>query len=220
MQLASRLLDFVKKPDVQVEAVDANQELRSVEALVKYGVGPTIRVVFALGESIPKCRMNPFQFHAAILDLVSNARDAMPDGGEIHISTAACDISPDSRTTSGRYVRVRVQDEGLGMSAEVRQKIFEPLFTTKGESGTGLGLPHVKASMHRLGGNVKVSSASGCGTTVDLLFPVAGETSASCEAFAHQATPRSHEPLGIRPMITRSPDSAQPRTHEERPPEP
>jgi signal transduction histidine kinase len=140
---------------------------------LKYSVGYGIRIVFELSSDIPKCLIDPPQFNAAILNLVINARDAMPHGGEIRINTAhrkVHEASLDLPIPAG-YVQVRVIDNGLGMSAEVIRNLFQPFFTTKGEGGTGLGLPQVHALVHQTGGRVSVSSELGHGTTVDLLFP-------------------------------------------------
>jgi signal transduction histidine kinase len=202
IQLASRLLNVAKEPHVRLEAVDPNQVLRSIEPLLKYCVRPELRVVFDFGEGIPKCRMNPLQFHAAIFNLVGNARDAMPRGGEIRISTSTCVIAPDGPKSlaPGRYVRVRIRDDGIGMSEDLRRRIFEARFTTKGENGAGLGLPQVEASMRRLGGAIKLTSKLGRGTTVDLLFPIAEQRVAL----------RGHEASHSATMV-RKQDSADPK---------
>ena len=126
----------------------------------------------ALSPDVPSCRIDPPQFNAAILNLVINARDAMPEGGEVRISTAS--IAAERSTLDAapvNYVRVRVEDNGSGMPDEVLQKVFQPFFTTKGERGTGLGLAQVGAFVHDAGGHVRVVSDPGQGTTVDLFFP-------------------------------------------------
>jgi signal transduction histidine kinase len=173
LRLTSRLLSFAKQRELEPQPVDANVLLKSLELFLKYGVGYGIRIGFELTSDIPKCLIDPPQFNAAILNLVINARDAMPHGGEIRISTAhrkVYEASLDLPFPAG-YVQVRVIDNGLGMSAEVIRNLFQPFFTTKGENGTGLGLPQVHALMHQAGGRVAVSSELGHGTTVDLLFP-------------------------------------------------
>ncbi len=147
----------------------------NLELFLRYGAGPGIRIVLELASDIPKCLIDPSQFDAAVINLAINARDAMPNGGEIQISTERW---PVETTTSGSavpgtYVRVRVKDSGQGMPAEVVRKVFDPFFTTKGEKGTGLGLPQVYAFMRRIGGYVDVISEQGIGTTFDLLFPSA-----------------------------------------------
>jgi signal transduction histidine kinase len=97
----------------------------------------------------------------------------MPKGGEVRISTERCEArtAAPGLSAPGVYVRVRVKDSGQGMPAEVLQNIFDPLFTTKGEKGTGLGVPQVCAFMRQIGGHIEVTSEPGIGTTFDLLFP-------------------------------------------------
>ena len=173
LRLTSRLLSFAKQRELEPQPVDANVLLKSLELFLKYSAGCGIRIVFELASDIPKCLIDPSQFSAAILNLVINARDAMPHGGEILISTAhrkVHEASLDLPVPAG-YVQVRVIDNGLGMSAEVTRNLFQPFFTTKGEGGTGLGLLQVHALVHQSGGRVSVSSELEHGTTVDLLFP-------------------------------------------------
>jgi len=176
VKLTSRLLTFATHHEMDVQAGDANVCLANLQLLLKYGAGSGVRVVLDLAPDIPRCLIAPSQFSAAILNLVVNARDAMPNGGDVKISTArwtegatiADSLAP------GAYVLVRVNDNGDGMSPDVMQKVFDPFFTTKGERGTGLGLPQVCAFMQRIGGDVRVASERGAGTTVDLLLPIAG----------------------------------------------
>ena len=172
LKLTSRLLAFAKQQELEPRAENANALLRNLEMFLHYGAGPGIRIRFDLAPDLPKCLIDPPQFNAAILNLVVNARDAMPGGGVIEIGTGIVAAGvPDPAAAPGPRVRVRVKDQGDGMSAEVVQRIFDPYFTTKGETGTGLGLPQVCAFMSRVGGRVRVASQVGGGTTFDLLFP-------------------------------------------------
>jgi signal transduction histidine kinase len=172
-RLTSQLLHFAKQQEIEMQLVDPNETLRNLDLFLKYGAGLGVRIVFDLADDIPRCLIDPPQFSAAILNLVFNARDAMPHGGQIRISTARCPVD-DARSdisVPSMYVRVRVEDEGQGMSPEVMQKILDPFFTTKGEAGTGLGLPQVCAFMRQVGGRLELSSEPQHGTTIDLLFP-------------------------------------------------
>src|SRR5689334_8358511 len=173
VKLTSQLLAFTKRQELEASAGDVNALLRSLELLMRYSAAPGIRIVLKLASDIPKCLIDPSQFDAAVLNLVVNARDAMPNGGELQISTERCGVETaiSESPAPGTYVRVRVKDSGQGMPAEVVRKVFDPFFTTKGERGTGLGLPHVYAFMRMVGGHVSVTSELGSGTTVDLLFP-------------------------------------------------
>jgi signal transduction histidine kinase len=173
VKLTSQLLAFAKQQELEAHAGDVNELLRNLELPLRYSAGPGIRIVLKLASDIPKCLIDPSQFDAAVLNLVVNARDAMPNGGELQISTDrwAVETAISGSAAPGIYVRVRVKDSGQGMPAEVVRKVFDPFFTTKGEKGTGLGLPHVCAFMRRIGGYISVTSECGRGTAFNLLFP-------------------------------------------------
>jgi signal transduction histidine kinase len=190
LALTSQLLNFGKQRDFQARAADANELLKALEIFLRYGAGSEVRVLLELSPNIPSCLIDPSGFNAAILNLVINARDAMPQGGEIRISTAVSAIQNDDEDVApGSYVRVRVRDNGSGMPGSVLEKIFEPFFTTKGEHGTGLGVPQVDAFMRYLGGHVSVASNVGRGTTFDLLFPAIQQNDARTRRIEIGATP-------------------------------
>ena len=176
--MTSQLLTFARQRKFEAREGDANELLRQLKLFLRYGAGPGIHIVFELAPGIPNCLLDPSQFNAAILNLVVNARDAMPNGGELQISTERWQVGTTSQDLSmpGIYVRVRVKDRGQGMPPETLKRIFDPFFTTKGERGTGLGLPQVCAFMRLIGGQVSVGSERGKGTTVDLLFPTVEPT--------------------------------------------
>ncbi len=172
-RLASQLLTFGKVPEREPRACDVNLLLTQLEPFLRCGVGPGVRIMLML-QPVPKCLIDQSQFAAAILNLVLNARDAMPNGGEVHIGTQA--LAAETALYDGlaapAHVRVRVSDDGLGVPAGVIERIFDPFFTTKGESGTGLGLSQVSACMRLHGGHIDVTSRIGSGTAIDLLFPL------------------------------------------------
>jgi signal transduction histidine kinase len=172
IKLTTRLLASTKDQDRGFQPSDLNELLEQLQAFLRYGVGPDVGVAFELAPSLPPCVIDAVQFNAAILNLVVNARDAMPRGGEITISTAV--VSEPARAIRGSrtFVHLRVQDNGQGMSRTVLRRIFDRHFTTKGGVGTGLGVPQVCAFMSRAGGHINVKSAVGLGTTFDLVFPV------------------------------------------------
>lgn len=173
VELTSQLLAFAKHQELDAHAGDLNEFLRTFEPFLRYGAGPDVRVKLELGSDIPDCLIDPALFDAAVLNLVVNARDAMPNGGEVRIVTdrlerrTAAPDPPVPRT----YVRVRVEDDGQGMPEEILRRVFDPFFTTKGETGTGIGLSQVRAFTQMVGGEVSIASERGVGTTVDLLFP-------------------------------------------------
>lgn len=174
VRLTSQLLNFAQQGEIKTCVADANALLKNLELFLKCGAGPSVCIVLECSPAIPKCFVDPSQFATAILNLVVNARDAMPSaGGEVRIYTARFQTTSVTSEPGfdGTYVRVRVQDNGAGMPDHVARRVFEPFFTTKGEKGTGLGVPQVGAFMHHIGGRVTVSSEQGRGTTVDLFFP-------------------------------------------------
>jgi signal transduction histidine kinase len=173
LRLTSLFLVPALRGEVRTCPADANVLLTNLELFLRCAAGSSVRVVFDLCPTIPHCLVDSSQFAAAILNLVINARDAMQNGGEVRISTARCDTGPaiTDQAGAGIYVRVRVQDNGPGMSEEVVKRIFESSFTTKGEKGRGLGVPQVCAFMRQIGGHVSVASEKNRGTTFDLLFP-------------------------------------------------
>jgi signal transduction histidine kinase len=173
VELTSQLLAFAKHQELDAHAGDLNEFLRSFEPFLRYGAGPNVSVKLELGSDIPDCLIDPAFFDAAVLNLVVNARDAMPNGGEIRVVTerlVQTSSSPDP-PGPGTYVCVRVKDHGCGMPPEVLRKVFDPFFTTKGEKGTGIGMSQVQALAQMVGGQIRITSERGVGTTVDLLFP-------------------------------------------------
>jgi signal transduction histidine kinase len=180
LRVTNRLLDFARQQELKPGSDDINSLLSAQKTFLDYGAGPGIRVVLELAPDLPRCFVDPPQLNAAILNLIVNARDAMPDGGIIRISTA---MAHPRRAHGRAYVRVRVRDDGAGMPADVIAKIFDPFFTTKGDSGTGLGVPQVQALMSQVHGFVTVDSEVGKGTAFDLFFPVQpDESSPAAEA--------------------------------------
>ncbi|MER9344117.1 ATP-binding protein [Mesorhizobium sp. M0601] len=173
IELTSQLLAFAKHQDLDTHAGNLNEFLRSFEPFLKYGAGPDVRIKLELGSDVPDCLIDPALFDSAVLNLVMNARDAMPNGGEIHVTTerfVQTTATPDP-PGPGIYVCVRVKDHGCGMPPEILRKVFDPFFTTKGEKGTGIGMSQVQALALMVGGKIRITSERGLGTTVDLLFP-------------------------------------------------
>ena len=183
LTMTNRLLDFARQQELKPGTVDINALLSGLKIFLDYGAGPGIRVVFDLAPGLPRCLVDPPQLNAAILNLIVNARDAMPDGGLIRISTI---LAHYGRGDSRDYVRVRVRDNGFGMSPDVLARVFDPFFTTKGDRGTGLGVPQVQALMWQVNGFVAVRSTVGKGTSFDLFFPVPPELPAMTPDLARQ----------------------------------
>ena len=171
--LTARLIAFARPRPHAAHAEDVNALLRNLRLFLDYAAGPDIRIELRLAPALPLCCIDAPQFSAAILNLVVNARDAMPEGGAIRISTDLISLSEtEEAALDPKSVLVRIVDQGEGMSEDVRERIFDPYFTTKGETGTGLGVPQVAAFMRASGGCMNVGSEPGVGTAFDLYFPV------------------------------------------------
>jgi CheY-like chemotaxis protein len=139
--------------------------------------GQRIRIETMMGADLWPAMVEPSQVEAAILNLALNARDAMPDGGVLTITTTNQPIADglNDDVAAGDYVAISVTDTGVGMADEVAQRAFEPFFTTKGPSGSGLGLSQVYGMVRESGGSVRLQTSPGGGTSVTLLLPRAAE---------------------------------------------
>ena len=165
IELTSQLLAFARHQELKPHAANVNEFLQTFEPFLRYGAGPDVRIVLELAPDLPSCLIDPAFFDAAVLNLVANARDAMPGGGQI------VEIAGPELAALGDYVRVRVRDYGRGMPPEILKRVFDPFFTTKGDKGTGIGLPQVRAFTKMVGGQVRIDSKPDMGSTVDILFP-------------------------------------------------
>lgn len=166
--LTSRLLAFSRRRPITQQVVDTNALIGSMADILRYATGRGVEVQTVLGPDCPPLFCDPNQLENAVLNLVVNARDAMPDGGRIVIETAKRSADGQIATV---HVAISVKDTGRGMPPEVVQRAFEPFFTTKGEKGTGLGLAQVQSLTRQAGGYVAIDSTPGKGTTVTLHLP-------------------------------------------------
>jgi two-component system cell cycle sensor histidine kinase/response regulator CckA len=177
--LTRQLLAFSRRQILDLEALDLNTIVRDAASLVGPLLGERVTLDTALAPRLGAVRSDRSQMDQVVLNLVLNARDAMPDGGRIRIETAEVGLGPRDAAARGlapgRYVRLSVTDEGVGMDESVRTRIFEPFFTTKPPGrGTGLGLSTVHGIVRQSGGDVRVSSAPGRGSTFEVLLPWVG----------------------------------------------
>lgn len=165
--LARRLMSYGRAEDEPPKAVCLREELSHMETILRMLIGRSISLRLDLGENSLAILGARAQIEQIFVNLVANARDAMPEGGDIVIRLT-------QSTSAGRPIaRVEVEDSGVGMTPEVQAKIFSPFFTTKGPGrGTGLGLASVRQLMHDLGGTLAVASQPGMGTTFVLRFPL------------------------------------------------
>lgn len=178
-RLTSQLLAFSRRQNLQPEVLDPNRLVRNFEPLIRRAVGETVRLETRLAPDVWPCNIDATQLEAALLNLAVNARDAMPEGGDVVIETL--NVEADTRLTArvlgaapGPYVVVAVCDTGSGMPPEVIQRAFEPFFTTKEVGrGTGLGLSQVYGFVEQSGGHVTIDSEQGRGTIIRLYLPPA-----------------------------------------------
>jgi signal transduction histidine kinase/ActR/RegA family two-component response regulator len=174
--LTRQLLAFGRRQVMQVQRVDLSQVVMQVQTMLTGAIGAQIRLSTSLDPSLPQVEVDPGQLEQVLVNLAINARDAMPEGGTLHIDTAAVDVSRAYfQMPAGRYVRLSVSDTGIGMPPEIVARIFEPFFTTKGSRGTGLGLSSVYGIVKQSGGFIWCDSAPGQGTTFTIYFrPASG----------------------------------------------
>ena len=175
--LTHQLLSFARREVVQARALSLNSAITRMEQILRRTIGEQIELLITLAPSLPMVLADPGQIEQIVLNLAINARDAMPSGGTLSIDTAVMEIRENETSVtgvpSGPYVRFRVSDTGTGMSAEVRDRAFEPFYTTKprGE-GSGLGLATVYGIVLQSGGYSRIYSDVGVGTSISILLPV------------------------------------------------
>ncbi len=173
-KLTHQLLAFSRKQDLRLESVDVNHLVTEICDMLPRTLGPTVAVKTRLGDQMWPASTDAGQLELAILNLAINGRDAMARGGTLTIATAnlaAGDGALPPQLDPGDYVVIAVSDTGRGMTEEVRNRAFEPFFSTKEVGqGTGLGLSMVYGLAHQSGGTATIESRIGHGTTVRLLF--------------------------------------------------
>lgn len=180
--LASQLMTFGRKQQTSLQAVSLHDLLRRTEGLLKPLLDDRRRLLLQLKASADVVRIDPLQFERIILNLATNARDAMPTGGTITIATFSQDTGGYGLTPVANRIVLRVSDTGTGMDAETINHIFEPFFTTKRERGAGLGLAIVHGLVQQFGGTISVESVVGRGTTFTISLPVIGDTPVATRA--------------------------------------
>ncbi|MBS0641244.1 MAG: PAS domain S-box protein [Acetobacteraceae bacterium] len=175
--LTHRLLAFARRQALQAEPVNPDALVEGLADLLRRTMGPAIKVDLRLGDGSWRVQCDPNQLESGILNLAINARDAMPEGGRLTVSTrhaslSARDLAHEDSAQPGDFVEVAVTDTGSGMDAVTRSHAFEPFFTTKPiGQGTGLGLSQVYGFARQSNGTVRIDSAVGSGTTVRLYLP-------------------------------------------------
>lgn len=175
-RLTQQLLSFARRQSLRPQLSSINRLLGGCEAVLRRACGEAVEMTLDLDPAVRATMIDVSQFESALLNLAMNARDAMPQGGTLTLSTANAAIDPvaaeDLAIAPGPYVRVTIADSGEGMSQETMARAFEPFFTTKPVGqGSGLGLSQVYGYVRQLGGAASIESAPGQGTKIILLLP-------------------------------------------------
>ncbi|KJC37177.1 histidine kinase [Bradyrhizobium sp. LTSP885] len=164
--LTSQLLTFARRQSLQPQSISLSERIDVLRDMLKSGLGSSVILTFEITDDIWNIEVDPNEFETALVNLVINARDAMPDGGTVTISAKNV---PDKAE-----VAISVRDTGVGIPDDIAAKVFDPFFTTKAVGkGTGLGLSQVHGFAHQAGGSVALKSALGEGTTITIWLPKA-----------------------------------------------
>jgi PAS domain S-box-containing protein len=193
--LTQRLLAFSRRQSLDPKPVDLNALVQSMELLLNQTLGERIQVQLDLAPTLSKAMVDANQLESALLNLSINARDAMPDGGLLRIATRCASTVPylhDSVAAhAAGHVVLEVADTGVGMEADVKERVFEPFFTTKPlGQGTGLGLSMIYGFVQQSNGYIDLQSAPGKGTTVALYLPAAPPHEVDAEVPSAGGTPK------------------------------
>jgi PAS domain S-box-containing protein len=194
--LTAQLLAFSRQQVHQPRLLQLNDIVRRAQPLLQRLIGDNIDLSIALGDSLPTVRADASQLEQILVNLVANARDAMPGGGRIVIATTQEHVTEDEAATTpgtspGSHVVLSVTDSGIGMDSATQQRVFEPFFTTKEMGkGTGLGLATVYGVVKQSGGSIWVESQPGRGTTFRVLLPAQSQPAApTTDTVAPVSTP-------------------------------
>jgi len=214
--LTRQLLGFSRQTPLQPRVLDLNAVATETGKLLARMIGTDVELVLALDPALGRVRVDRGQLDQVLMNLAVNARDAMPDGGELTLETA--DVTLDEGFSAGhpgcrpgRYALLRVRDTGCGMTPEVQARLFEPFFTTKpAGKGTGLGLAMVFGIVQQSGGVIRVESAPGRGSTFEIYLPTSAEAATEVRGDVVADSPRGTETIllvedeaGVRALATR-----------------
>ncbi|MBM4776132.1 MAG: AAA family ATPase [Archangiaceae bacterium] len=182
-ELTRQLLAFSRKQVLAPRPLDLNAVISNLDKMLRRLIGENIVLVSEYTPTPGVVRADPGQIEQVVVNLVVNARDAMPGGGRLTLSTSVLDAAGHPTLADGRWFALRVKDTGHGMSAETQARIFEPFFTTKETGrGTGLGLSTVFGIVQQSGGTLEVDSAPGVGTTFTVWLPQVREAAQALSA--------------------------------------
>lgn len=192
-KLTQQLLTFARKQRLEPKRVNLNALVVEFSEMLVRTLGQKVDLQLELKPGVPSCELDPTHLEMALLNVLINARDAMPEGGKVTIATTVLkdnDRIDAHRLMPGTYVLLCIIDEGEGMSADVARRATEPFFTTKGP-GTGLGLAMVHGFVQQSHGRLEIDSALGRGTTIRMIFPVAN--SSAVEIFTERLEQRKKD---------------------------
>jgi signal transduction histidine kinase/CheY-like chemotaxis protein len=199
--LTQRLLAFARKQPLQPREVDVNSLVIQAAQLLRPTLGEPIEIHMKLAGDTSHALIDPSQLNNAIVNLALNARDAMPDGGDLIIETANAVlddsyVSMNSDAAAGKYVMLAVTDSGHGIPAAILEHVFEPFFTTKDiDKGSGLGLSMVYGFVKQSNGHIKIYSEEGHGTTVRIYLPQAIGAAHTVEVANAEGVEGGHETI-------------------------
>jgi PAS domain S-box-containing protein len=202
--LTHQLLAFARREVVRPRVLDLNEVVSGVEEMLRRTIGEHVDLLFTPGGDLWPVMADSGQLEQVLVNLAVNARDAMPGGGTLTIDTSNIIVDDDfiaggSAARPGKNVRLRVSDSGTGMPADVAAHVFEPFFTTKPEgAGTGLGLATVYGIVTQAGGDIKIYSEPGAGTTFNIVLPVTAEAAVAVpEHVPYQRSPQGETILVV-----------------------
>jgi PAS domain S-box-containing protein len=168
--LTRQLLTFARRQSVNPQTVDPADRIRSVREVLDAALGGSVQLVIDVADGIWPVMVDAAEFETALVNLVVNARDAMPDGGSVTVRASNTYIDDGNR--KGDHVAIKIEDTGVGIAPDIAVKVFDPFFTTKAVGkGTGLGLSQVHGFAHQAGGAVTVASELGKGTAFTICLP-------------------------------------------------
>jgi len=198
--LTRQMLAFSRRQVLQPQVLDLNAVIQNLEKMLAPLIGEHIRITIERGADLGSVRVDASQIEQVIVNLAINARDAMPNGGKLLLQTENVELSTkkqddDVEIPTGRYVLLKVNDNGIGMDDTVKTRIFEPFFTTKEQGkGTGLGLSTVYGIVKQSDGFIAVNSTPGKGTSFSIYLPrVEAETSSQNTSPGRSQTPKGTE---------------------------
>jgi CheY-like chemotaxis protein len=204
--LTRQLLTFSRRQRVNPEAIDIRQRIESIREVLTSGIGGSLKLFVDIPLGTWPVTVDVGEFEIALVNLVVNSRDAMPDGGTVTISAANTSLAEEGIVPAGDYTAVIVEDTGIGIPKDVLDHVFDPFFTTKPVGkGTGLGLSQVHGFAHQAGGTVRIESTLGKGTKTTLYLPRA---TGSAAADAQDGGGVDHVKSGTVLLVEDNPDVA------------